>query len=247
VKLLQEIDVHRYKSIVVLTGAGISVASGLPTYRGKDGLWNDPNTAKWSDIEGFTQDPHGSWRFYGTLRRKSIEAKPNDAHFALAKFEQNLSEGKSFTLITQNVDGLHARAGSTSVVELHGSILVTRCSDESCSFKAFTDTKSYDDGAPVCPECGCFLRPDIVLFGEALPARAEVATKRAFRDCDLFIAVGTSGNVSPAASFVQWAKYAGAKTVLVNLEKMDPSGNFFDLQIEGKAEEILPKILIGNL
>src|SRR4051812_8183448 len=113
----------KYKSIVVLTGAGISAASGLPTYRGPGGLWGDPDTARFSDIDGFEEDPVGAWKFYAMLRRKAIEASPNAAHTALADFESKVPADSKFVLITQNVDGLHQRAGSRSLVELHGSIL----------------------------------------------------------------------------------------------------------------------------
>lgn len=267
------INPGKFKSIVVLTGAGISAASGLRTYRGPGGLWNEGQTAKFSTAEGFAEDPEGAWQFWGGLRAVALAAEPNAAHLALAEFERRLTEKNSeaavaaekvnsglteltsltgengqqnrkFTIITQNIDNLHQRAGSRNVVELHGNGFRTRCSNRACpsALKPFSDLSSHSQGAPRC-QCGSYQRPDIVLFNEELPAEAEWHAKRAMRDCDLFIAVGTSGTVFPAASFVDWAKYAGARTVLVNLEKMETPNRAFDQEILGPAEEILPALL----
>jgi NAD-dependent deacetylase len=234
---------RNYKSIVVLTGAGISAASGLRTYRGPDGLWNDPETVRLSTATEFESDPLSYWKFWGNLRKVAAEAVPNEAHLALARWEKTLSKDQKFTLITQNVDELHQRAGSANVVELHGSVYRTRCSNEECTLAPYRDSESNLDMVPTCKLCGLALRPDIVMFGELLPPHAEWSSKRALRDCDLFIAVGTSGTVSPASHFVEWAKYAGARTMLVNLEKMIEPNRSFDVEIAGKAEEVLPTLL----
>jgi len=143
---------------------------------------------------------------------------------------------------SQNVDNLHQRAGSTNVAELHGSLYRSKCANKHCTLQPFFDDKSHTEKTPRCQICNSILRPDIVLFNEMLPVDAEYRTKRALRDCDLFLAIGTSGNVSPASRFVDWAKYAGAKTILINQEISNATKNF-DVQIEGLSEIILPSIL----
>jgi NAD-dependent deacetylase len=234
---------RRYKSIVVLTGAGVSVASGLRAYRGPDGLWNEPETAKFSTAEHFDSDPNAYWKFWGEMRQAAHVASPNAAHLALAQWEKQLTSDLKFSLVTQNVDELHQRGGSSNVAELHGSIFRTRCSNSKCDFPAYRDSEFHIDKAPRCLKCDSALRPDVVLFGEALPAHAEWFAKRALRDCQLFVAIGTSGTVSPASRFVEWAKYAQARTILVNLEKASPRNPAFDEEIIGKAEDILPSLL----
>ena len=244
---MQKIAAAQYKSVTILTGAGISRASGLPTYRGPGGLWNNPETAKVSSKDCFIDSPQSSWQFWGEIRAKILDVEPNKAHQALARWQNKFSSGSKFTLITQNVDELHQRAGSKEVVELHGSLFMTKCSSAGCSVR-FRDTKTYSGTSggviPKCENCGGILRPDITLFGEALPPEAEHRAKKAFRDCDLFIGIGTSGKVSPASEFVRWAKYASARTILINLEKMDPPNESYDLEIVGKAEELLDEILV---
>jgi len=231
-----------WRNIVVLTGAGISVASGLPTYRGPGGLWTRPETEEVPDAETFANAPSRLWSLFGPLRRQLSEARPNAAHRALADWEARLSPEQSFTLLTQNVDGLHTRAGSRRVVELHGSLLHTRCGNPSCALPRYEDT-STPPRAPDCPRCKAPLRPDVVLFGEPLPVDAEHGAKRALRDCDLFLAVGTSGLVTPAANYVRGAKYAGAWTLMVNLTPMRPRHPDFDTELLGRAEHVLPRLL----
>lgn len=230
-----------HKAIVVLTGAGISVPSGLRSYRGPGGLWNEPGVAHFSTKEGFAQDPEGCWQFWTAMKQRAKEAQPNEGHLALAGWEKELFADSRFTLITQNVDDLHQRAGSKNVVELHGSLFRTRCSDPQCSLPSFRDDELHAE-TPICDRCGSFLRPDIVLFGEMLPPLADHQAKKALRECDLFIAVGTSGTVSPASRFVEWAKLAEADTVLINLEASDPRNKYFDLELVGSADKILPSL-----
>ena len=232
-----------YKSIVVLTGAGISAASGLRTYRGPDGLWNEPETARLSTACGFLADPDPYWKFWGDVRKVAAQAQPNGAHLSLAQWESRLQPDQKFSIITQNVDELHQRSGSIKVIELHGTIHKTRCSNATCELPPFRDENSYDGKTPACSRCSSPLRPDIIMFDEALPPEAEHSAKRALRDCDLFVAIGTSGTVSPASRFVEWAKYAQAYTVLVNLEKMSPPNRAFDEEVVGRAEDVLPKLL----
>ena len=237
------IDARDYRNIVVLTGAGVSVASGLPTYRGQGGIWEEHEVAQYGHARALYEHPERTWRLFGAMRAPVALAQPNAAHRALAQFEAGLRAEQNFLLVTQNVDGLHQRAGSQRVVELHGNVTKTRCLDEACGLPPFEDLATHAEAVPRCPVCGSILRPDIVLFDELLPAAVSWRAKRALRDCDLFIAVGTSGLVSPAADFVRSATYAGARTIYVNLEPMVPPNPAFREAVLGRAEELLPKLL----
>jgi NAD-dependent deacetylase len=237
------IDSREYHNIVVLTGAGVSVASGLPTYRGPGGIWEKHEVAQYGHAHALHEHPERTWRLFGAMREPVVRAQPNAAHRALARFEAGLRAEQNFLLATQNVDGLHQRAGSRRLIELHGNITKTRCVDEACGLPPFEDLVAHADAVPRCPVCGSALRPDIVLFGESLPAAASRQAKRALRDCDLFLAVGTSGLVSPAADFVRSAEYAGARTIYVNLEPMVPHNPAFRESVLGRAEELLPELL----
>jgi NAD-dependent deacetylase len=237
------LSLQSYKNIVVLTGAGISAASGLRTYRGANGLWDEGDTARVSDVSILKTEPHAAWQFFGSFRTTVLATNPNAAHIALAECQKKLGEGKRFTLITQNIDGLHQRAGSNGVIELHGSVFMTKCSNAACSTKPYTDHEGHVDTLPLCATCKSALRPDIVFFREAIPEEAGWLSKRALRDCDLFLAVGTSGTVSPACDFVRWAKYAGARTILVNMEPTTHHTSEFDQELLGPAEVILPQLL----
>ncbi len=240
---ISPISTTKYRRIVVLTGAGISAASGLPTYRGPGGLWNEPDVARLSKREGFTESPEACWKFWAAVRENAQKAVPNRAHLALAEWETRLGRDQTLVLVTQNVDRLHQRAGSKKVAELHGSVFRTKCSNSECELTPFDDRDLHPGGVPRCPLCNAILRPDIVLFGEPIPADPDWIVKRALRDCDLFLAVGTSGTVAPAARFVEWAKYAGAETLLVNLEAMAPPNPAFDRECIGPAESVLPELL----
>ncbi len=241
---MQPIDVSAYRRIVILTGAGVSVASGLRPYRGADGLWGDIDPQKVATRAVLEQEPEKVWDLCSQQRLQVQQSAPNAAHLALASLESALDPTQSFLLVTQNVDGLHQRAGSRRVVSLHGDLGVTRCTDPTCSLAPFADMRIYAD-LPRCSVCSSPLRPDIVLFDEPLPIDAEWAVKRALRDCDLFLAVGTSGTVSPASNFVRSADYAGARTILINLEPMQPPNPYFHESILGRAEEILPVLFAG--
>ena len=225
------------RKVVVLTGAGISVASGLRPYRGPGGLWTaNPELAS-RLVAGI--DAEALWTVTGDWRKELAGAEPNDAHRALAAFEQHLlAQGGAFTLITQNVDGLHSKAGSVNVVEFHGSLRRSRCS-AACGAESFLDQRT-EGPAPRCVNCGAAIRPDIILFNELIGAFEDWSAKRALRDCDLFVAIGTSGTVSPASNFVRSAAYAGAHTVLVNLETSD-SVPFAEI-IRGDAQTLVPEL-----
>ena len=232
-------NIHNFSSIVLLTGAGVSVGSGLPTYRGPGGLWETAEIARVVEAQYLPGSLPDLWRLYSERRRVALAAQPNPAHLAIANL-QNARPG-AVTLLTQNVDGLHQRAGSPQVTELHGSAFRTRCTDPACTLPPFDDTQSYD-AVPLCPRCGSALRPDVVLFGENLPEAALRQSQAALSKCDLFYAVGTSGMVWPAAAFVQIASQAGAYTVLVNLEAGEGAEQFNEV-ILGKAEVLLPGLL----
>lgn len=220
-----------YRHIVVLTGAGISQAAGLPTYRGPGGLWNDPSKIGLSSVEAL-RDRHDEvcslfWDMYQSCR----QVQPTAAHRALAAFEAQLPAGADYLLITQNVDSLHQAAGSRRVSEFHGSLARWRC--ERCAAELLHPAEPM--------HCGGWMRPAVVLFGEEIPAEAEHTAKRALRDCDLFVAIGTSGTVIPAASFVRWAAYAGARRVLLNLEVPAESQDEFPECHAGTADELVPR------
>lgn len=240
---MEALDIGSFRNIVVLTGAGISVASGIRPFRGPDGLWNDETLVRLSCRSTLESDPAAVWRFWAASRRICGEAKPNAAHEALAAFEASLGPGRSFTLITQNVDGLHVRAGSRNVIEYHGAVRRSRCMNESCPSGPFTDPYIGDE-LPRCPRCGSPLRPDIVLFEEMIPPEADLAARRALGECDLFVAIGSSGTVYPAAGWVQWVESLGGETVYLNLEAN--SGNHFKRSILGRAEETVPRLFAAG-
>lgn len=229
-----------YNHIVLLTGAGVSVASGLPTYRGPGGLWEQDDLAALVDARNLPGSLPGLWRLYSERRRHALTSGPNPAHTAIADFQS--ARPNAVTLFTQNVDGLHARAGSPETIELHGSAFRTRCTNPHCELPPFADTRTYD-AVPHCPNCGAGLRPDVVLFGENLPEAALRRANSALAACDLFLAVGTSGTVWPAAAFVGLAAQAGAKTVLINLDTGAGAGEFDEVLL-GRAEEVLPRLLV---
>ena len=230
--------------VLVLTGAGISAESGLATFRGAGGLWDGHPVEQVASPEGFAADPVLVWRFYSLRRQHAAAAAPNAAHRALAALERRL--GDRFLLATQNVDGLHLKAGSERVVEVHGSLWRTRCSR--CMRPSFADA-SYpvEPPLPRCP-CGALLRPDIVWFGEMLHAADTERVDRFMREAArsgerfVFLAVGTSGNVYPAAGYVDAARWHGAETWLANLDPAENAGRFEHV-VRGPAGTILPHLL----
>ncbi len=231
-------------SVLVLTGAGISAESGLATFRGAGGLWDGQPVDRVATPEAFEADPVLVWRFYSERRAGAAAARPNRAHLALAALEERL--GDRFLLATQNVDGLHHRAGSRRVIEVHGSLWRTRCSR--CAAPPFEDHADVSPPLPRCSRCDALLRPAIVWFGELLDAedtrRIErfIVTASRGRARLVFLAVGTSGNVWPAAGYVGLARSAGASTWLVNLEPADNAGAFENF-VQGRAGAVLPALL----
>ncbi len=229
-------DLGGYRNIVVLTGAGISHSAGLPTYRGPGGLWSDPKLAELTDTSALVTHRVEATDMFWSFRMALEGIRPTTAHRALASFEERLPPGAKLTVITQNIDGLHTVAGSKTVCEYHGSLARWRC--ERCGHVEAPP-------AGVAPEhCGERMRPCAVLFGEQIPVGAERTAKHALRDCDLFVAIGTSGTVAPASSFVSWAHLNGARRILLNLEIFDGARELFDECHAGPADELVPTLFV---
>ena len=225
------------RNIVILTGAGISAESGIETFRAEDGLWENHRIEDVATPDAFRRDPVLVQKFYD-MRRAAVQTKePNPAHHALARLEREWTgaSGRSLLLVTQNVDDLHERAGVTNVVHMHGELLSAWCS--ACDMRArWSENLSSD---PPCPECGSnALRPDIVWFGE-MPYRMD-EIYGALSQTDLFVSIGTSGAVYPAAGFVQEARAQGARTLELNLERSQGS-HLFDETRLGPASELVPQ------
>lgn len=234
------------RSVAVLTGAGVSAESGVATFRGPGGLWEGHRVEDVATPGGFARDPMLVWRFYNSRRSQLPLREPNPAHLALRDMESALDH---FTLITQNVDGLHRRAGSQNVIELHGSIWLDICTG--CGYHEWVEERwrsavaegrpgAVDD--PRCPACGSRLRPGVVWFEEPLPPAALDRAERAARNCDVFLVVGTSGVVYPAAGLAHVAAAAGAYVVEINLTTT-PLSRLAHATLLGKAGEVLPNLV----
>lgn len=231
-------------SIVVLTGAGVSAESGIRTFRDANGLWEDHRVEDVASPEGFSADPSLVWRFYAQRRAQALTTAPNPAHHALAALERALGPERYF-LATQNVDPLHEAAGSQNMVHMHGELFRTRCSDPDCPRLSFRDERHEFAVLPRC-ECGALQRPDIVWFGE-IPFEMH-RIKRRVQACDLFVTVGSSGMVYPAAGLVREMLYRRAqghrvRTVYVGLESPENAASFDDVRL-GKAGEVLPGLFV---
>lgn len=222
--------------VVVLTGAGISAESGIRTFRDSGGLWENHRVEDVATPQGFVADPALVWQFYRKRWEQSLVAKPNPAHYALVKLEEYLAD--NFCLVTQNVDGLHSKAGSSNPLEMHGSL--SRCYCSVCRKKYSMAELDGQVAIPKCTACGAALRPDIVWFGEIPNYLYEIEV--ALKQCEFLIIIGTSGTVYPAAGFVMTAKLMGARTITINLEKPD-NLSFIDDFHQGKCGEILPELV----
>jgi NAD-dependent deacetylase len=228
----------KYKNIVILTGAGISAESGIKTFRDHNGLWENHRVEDVASYEGFLRNPTLVHEFYNQRRLQLQQGPvPNQAHIELAKFEQQ--HVGDFFLITQNVDDLHQRAGSKNILPMHGELLKARCQQRG-DVLAWADNTTVDMPCPVCQRQGC-LRPHIVWFGE-IPLEMNLIQQK-LQACDLFIAIGTSAMVYPAAQFIQWVRREGrAYTIEVNLEET-PASDYFHQTVLGKAHIELAKLL----
>ena len=222
--------------IMILTGAGISAESGIKTFRDSDGLWENHRVEDVATPEGFKKDPKLVWKFYKERYFQSLEVSPNLGHIALVDLENKFQD--NFLLVTQNVDGLHTRAGSHRVIEMHGTLLTCFCTK--CSKKYTIKEVDLEEIIPPCLACGKPLRPDIVWFGE-MPYRME-EIYAALDKTTVFMSIGTSGNVYPAAYFIAQARQRGAKTIGVNLAEPENS-SYIDYFFQGKAGDILPSLV----
>lgn len=233
-RLIEALTADRVR-VVVLTGAGVSAESGIPTFRSAGGWWKSYRPEDLATPEAFARDPRTVWEWYEHRRRLVAEAQPNPAHVELARWERHFPD---FTLITQNVDGLHRRAGSTQPLELHGNITVSVC--HRC--RQFRGDVGLGSGGelPYC-ECGGMIRPGVVWFGEPLPQRTLQLAGEAADRADVFFSVGTSSVVQPAADLAQVAKEAGAYLIEINPEETAMSG-LFDELLRGPAGGIVPEI-----
>jgi NAD-dependent deacetylase len=230
--------------VFVLTGAGISAESGIPTFRDSDGLWSGYRVEDVATPEAWKADSEQVWKFYSMRRHDALRCDPNPAHYALADLEVRM-EGRFF-LCTQNVDDLHERAGSRNVIHMHGELFSSRC-ESNCGKAPFPDQNLYEDAAqiPHC-ECGAQIRPNIVWFGE-YPLEMD-RIMREIDLCDVLVVIGTSGNVHPAASFVHWANRRNlpatpkVRTYYVGPERPLNAAAFTRIVL-GKAGEVLPELL----
>ena len=223
-------------SIAVLTGAGVSAESGVPTFRGKNGLWKQYRAEDLATPGAFARDPKLVWEWYDWRRGLIAEAKPNPGHYALTEAE---ARARKFTLITQNVDGLHELAGSRNVLRLHGSIWMLRCLE--CGREREDRRTPLPEIPPRC-ECGGMLRPGVVWFGEALPSKIWQEAEKAAREAELFLLIGTSAVVYPAAGLALIAKSLGARVVEINIAETGLSGSS-DEFLRGPSGELLPQLI----
>jgi NAD-dependent deacetylase len=223
------------KKVVFFTGAGMSSESGIPTFRGKDGIWNKLKPEELANFDAFLRNPELVWEWY--IHRKQIinESKPNAGHLAIAESQNIFPE---VTVVTQNIDNFHKRAGSKIVYELHGNIERNYCIK--CS-KYYNEELDFRKGVPQC-SCGGLIRPDVVWFGEYLPEDQFNASEKAAKNCDLFFIIGTSAVVYPAASLIFTAKQGGAYLVEVNIEETEISP-YVNKSLLGLSGEVLPALM----
>ena len=232
IRLLQQAN-----HITILTGAGISAESGVPTFReAQTGLWAKYDPQALATPQAFQRDPKLVWEWYAWRRELVTQVKPNPGHFALAQMEKHVPK---FTLITQNIDGLHQVAGSKKAIELHGNISRVKCFDDG---KIVTNWDNTGNVPPLCPRCGGLLRPDVVWFGENLPSQAITDAFDAARACEIFLSIGTSSVVQPAASLPLEAVQNGAITVEIN-PSTTPISHYMDFVLAGPSGEILPALV----
>lgn len=226
--------------VAVLTGAGVSAESGVPTFRASDGLWEGHRIEEVATPTGFARNPELVWRFYNGRRVNVAKVSPNPGHFALVELEKRFGDG--FAIATQNVDGLHQQAGSKTVYEVHGSLRRTRCTN--CEVE---EERGLDDlgPRPLCPHCGGFLRPAIVWFDEPLNPSVWRKAVWAAEECDVFLVVGTSAVVYPAANLIHMSKRGripGATVIECNLDRTAASDQA-DIGLYGPSGETLPRVV----
>ena len=224
------------RHVLALTGSGASAESGVPTFReAQTGLWSQYEPTQLATPEAFAQDPALIWRWYRWRRELVQAAEPNPGHVALARLHSLVD---TMTLVTQNVDGLHQRAGSPDVVEYHGNLFANRCHEGSCD----TNGADLEAEVPACPQCGGRLRPGVVWFGEAIPDGARERADAAAADCDVFLSIGTSSLVWPAAGLADIASTHGAVVVEINPDAT-PQTSRSHYSLRARAGELLPELV----
>ena len=228
---------RRAQRVTILTGAGVSAASGVPTFRGSGGLWRTYRAEVLATAEAFQRDPALVWEWYAWRRELIAACQPNAAHHVIAAWSRRLARCR---VLTQNVDDLHVRAGTIDLVRLHGSIWELSCWS-ACGAPAWRDESvPLPSSPPVCPACGGLARPAVVWFGETL-ASADLDAALAACDCDVFLTIGTSSVVYPAAGLVHEAQRRGAFTAEINLDPT-PASSVVDLPLQGAADQLLSDI-----
>ena len=231
----------RARSIAILTGAGISAESGIPTFRDSlTGLWEQFKPEELATPSAFLAHPQRVWEWYAWRRKNVMEARPNAGHDALAKLERlYIARDANFTLVTQNVDGLHQAAGSRNIIELHGNIRRVKCFEHHHAVDSWPQTGQIP---PRCPQCGSMLRPDVVWFGEMLPDDVLETAMQAARNSEVFLSIGTATLVEPAASLPFIARQSGAMVIEINRDDT-PLTSVAQISLRGAAGDILPQIV----
>jgi NAD-dependent deacetylase len=231
--------VNSAQKVCVLTGAGMSAESGVPTFRGGGGaaVWKGMPVEQISSAQMVRENLPEVWAWFDNRRGVFKDCKPNAAHYAMMHWESRVRE---MLIVTQNIDGLHRAAGSSRIIELHGNIQRSRCAKCGLKYEMLVDQVPHEPD--ICDLCDSPVRPDVVLFGEMLPDGAFEVAQHAASECDLFVSIGTSALVFPAAALSSIAKQAGAFCIEINPEET-PQSHFFDVSLRGKAGEILPELL----
>ncbi len=230
-------DIVKGKKVVALTGAGMSVESGIAPFRGKGGIWEKYDPVEYAYIDVLRTDPGKTWILLSEMQKEILKSKPNPGHLSLAELERL---GFLSSIITQNVDGLHHEAGNKNVIEFHGNHRQAYCME--CRKQIKSEEISLETLPPRC-DCGGVVRPDVVFFGEAIPPEALTKSNQETRSCKVMLVIGTSAEVQPAASLPDIAKSSGATIIEINIEETGFTGYTSDYFIKGKAGEILPKIV----
>jgi NAD-dependent deacetylase len=232
--------IRNSNNIVAFSGAGLSAESGIPTYRGAGGLWNEYDPDKYANIDYFMHDPSYYWRFFRDVRYPILQkAKPNQGHLALVKME---SQGKCRSVITQNIDGLHVAAGQQRVIELHGNTRRFYCLNCSISLSLNEAHELVNRELPPKCSCGGLIRPDVVFFGESLPGEALEEASQAALECDVFLVIGSSLVVQPAAQLPILAKQRGAQLIIINIGET-PLDDLADFVFDESAAVILSELV----
>ena len=230
-------DIVKGKKVVALTGAGMSVESGIAPFRGKGGIWEKYDPVEYAYIDVLRTDPGKTWILLSEMQKEILKSKPNPGHLSLAELERL---GFLSSIITQNVDGLHHEAGNKNVIEFHGNHRQAYCME--CRKQIKSEEISLETLPPRC-DCGGVVRPDVVFFGEAIPPEALTKSNQETRSCKVMLVIGTSAEVQPAASLPDIAKSSGATIIEINIEETGFTDYTSDYFIKGKAGEILPKIV----